>query len=362
MRGRPASSSCVPRARRMSRLSNRCSWSASARRRAVAEWRWRWFGAEGGHGEVLILESDGLAIGHWAGSITDMWLDQRRKRLMLGGESHGATSVPAARRHGHAHEGGTGDRRRPRRRVDRIRDRPGCAPERCQRRRRSVIGRMPSWMVWPKRVPRLPAPLGVLAARLLAGWRAIVFGLLPCADVEVLGAVAAAEVDELAAAAAAYAACMRIRDSAYLRWRWFERAEGHVTVLSARTAGRLSGYAVVGVESDDGRRIGRVLDLLATDKTSLAGCCDVRSRSDRRRLVRSSRATTSIRARGRGRSSAWLGSRADRARPSRRFARPPTWELRRSCSSPGISPVATPMSQGRAKLADTACTTRRKQT
>ena len=133
-----------------------------------------------------------------------------------------------------------------------------------------VIGRLPTWIVWSKRVPRLPTPAGVLVARLLGAWRTIVFGVLPCAAVEAVDAVTSAEVDELAASAASYSICMRIRDSAYLRWRWLERPEGHVTVLSARTrSGRLSGYAVIGVDSDG--RIGRILDLLVSDKASLRG-------------------------------------------------------------------------------------------
>jgi GNAT superfamily N-acetyltransferase len=238
--------------------------------RSRAEWRWRWFGAAGGRGEALVLECDGRPVGHWAGSVTDMWLERRRKRVMLGGE---VMVLPQYQR-----RGGMGMLIKAALVIadDHADVWIGFATDQaarlsCANVGGSVIGRLPTWLVWPKRVPRLPAPLGVLVARLLAGWRAIVFGLLPCADVEVLGAVAAAEVDELAAAAAAYSVCMRVRDSAYLRWRWFERPEGHVTVLGARTAGRLSGYAVVGVESDDGRRIGRVLDLLASDKASLRG-------------------------------------------------------------------------------------------
>ncbi len=133
-----------------------------------------------------------------------------------------------------------------------------------------VIGRLPTWVVWSKRVPRLPAPVGVLVARLLGAWRTIVFGVLPCAAVESVDAVSSAEADELAASAASFSVCMRVRDSSYLRWRWLDRPEGHVTVLCARTkSGRMSGYAVIGVDGDG--RIGRILDLLASDKASLRG-------------------------------------------------------------------------------------------
>jgi hypothetical protein len=238
--------------------------------RSRVQWRWRWFGAKGGHGEALVLENDGLPVGHWAGSTTDMWLERRRKRVMLGGE---VMVLPQYRR-----RGGMGMLIGAARVIaDAHADVwIGFATDESTRVTGAngggrIIGRVPTWIVWPKRVPRLPAPVGVFAARLLAAWRTIVFGVLPCAAVDVFGAVSSAEVDELAAQAAAYSACMRIRDSAYLRWRWLERPEGHVTVFSSRTkAGRLSGYAVIGVEHD-GRRIGRVLDLLASDKASLRG-------------------------------------------------------------------------------------------
>jgi GNAT superfamily N-acetyltransferase len=237
--------------------------------RSVAVWRWRWFGAEGGHGEALILESDGIPVGHWAGSITDMWLERRRKRLLLGGE---VMVRPAYQR-----RGGMGMLIEAAKVIAEARADVwlGFSTDQAVRVAAANGGapsaeRMPVWLVWPKRVPRLPAPAGVLAARLLAGWRAIVFAVLPGDAVEAVDAVSAEEVDALAAEAAAYAVCMRIRDSAYLRWRWLERAEGHVTVLTARTrAGRLSGYAVIGVESDG--TVGRILDLLATDKPSLRG-------------------------------------------------------------------------------------------
>jgi hypothetical protein len=237
--------------------------------RSAAVWRWRWFGAQGGHGVSRILENDGVPVGHWAGSITDMWLERGRKRLLLGGDT-------MVRPH-YQRRGGMGMLIREARVVaeahadvwigfatdaaSRVTAANGGAP---------FIGRVPVWMIWPKRVPRLPAPIGALAARLLAGWRAIMFAVLPCDAVKPVDAVSPEEVDELAAGSAAYATCIRIRDSAYLRWRWLERAEGQVTVFTARTrAGRLSGYAVTGVESDGS--VGRILDLLATDKASLRG-------------------------------------------------------------------------------------------
>lgn len=237
--------------------------------RTRVEWRWRWFGAQGGHGEALVLDNHGRPVGHWAGSTTDMWLEGRRKRMMLGGEvmvlaqyrRRGGMGmlIGAARVIADAHADvwigfATDD-------ATRVTGANGGG---------RVIGRLPTWIVWPNRVPRLPTPLGVFVARLLGAWRTLVFAMLPCAAVESVSAIPPAEIDELAASAASFSVCMRIRDSAYLRWRWLERPEGHVTVLCARTkSGRLSGYSVIGVESDG--RIGRMLDLLASDRASLRG-------------------------------------------------------------------------------------------
>jgi hypothetical protein len=135
-----------------------------------------------------------------------------------------------------------------------------------------VIGRLPTWVVWPRRIPHLPRAIGILGARALKAWRAVVFAVLPCALVEGLGPLAWGDIDRLAESAAAFAPCMRIRDSRYLRWRWIDRPEGTVDILAARTrSGVFSGYAVVGIETDGPRRIGRVLDLLARDRASLRG-------------------------------------------------------------------------------------------
>jgi GNAT superfamily N-acetyltransferase len=236
--------------------------------RSRVEWRWRWFGLQGGHGEAFVLETDGRPVGHWGGSVADMWLEGRRRRLLLGGE---IMVLPDYQR-----RGGMGLLVQKARSVadDHADVWVGFATDRAARLASAnagteMIGQLPTWLVWPNRIPHLPSLLGVLAARLLTAWRAIVFALLPCAAVDAFDA-SPQEVDALAASAAEYAACMRIRDHAYLRWRWLERAEGRVTVLAARTkSGRLAGYAVVGVETDP--RIGRVLDLLAIDKASLRG-------------------------------------------------------------------------------------------
>lgn len=238
--------------------------------RSRVEWRWRWFGASRARGDALILESDGTPIGHWAGSTSEMWHDGRRERVMLGGE---VMVLPQYRR-----RGGMGMLIGASREIAVANADMwiGFATDEAARVTGAngggrIIGRMPMWVVWPRSFPRLPAPVGYLTARMLAGWRALVFFFLPCALTEILTSASLSEVDALALSSASYASCMRIRDAAYLRWRWLERPEGQVTVFASRErSGRLTGWAVIGVESG-GRRIGRVLDLLASDRASLRG-------------------------------------------------------------------------------------------
>jgi len=239
--------------------------------RSISLWQWRWFGAPGSPGVAFVLESGGVPVGHWAGSTGDMWLGGRRKTLLLGGE---IMVLPQYRRRGGMQKLVATARTVADRTADVW---IAFATEEAARGSEAaggprVIGRMPTWVVWPRRIPHLPRAIGILAAQALKGWRGVVFSVLPCALVEGLGPLAWADIDRLAESAAAFAPCMRIRDSGYLRWRWIDRPEGAVDIFAARTrSGVFSGYAVVGIETVGPRRIGRVLDLLARDRASLRG-------------------------------------------------------------------------------------------
>jgi hypothetical protein len=212
-----------------------------------------------------------MPVGHWAGRINDMWLNGVRRRVMLGGE---IMVLPAYRR-----RGGMGLLvRRARAIAEEHADAwIGFATDEAARLTEKNggakrIGRLPAWIVWTRQVPNLPAPAAALAARLLAAWRGLAFRLWPCSVVVPLENVSDAELDLLAAASASWAPCLRIRDSRYVRWRWLDRPEGEVVGFAARgRSGRLSGYVVVGIEGDERRRIGRVLDVLAADPRAFRG-------------------------------------------------------------------------------------------
>ena len=315
--------------------------------RSAAQWRWRWFGAAGGHGEAHVLVAGDTPVGHWAGLVSDMWLNGERRRMLLGGE---IMVLPDFRR-----RGGMGMLiRRGRRLADERADVwVGFATDEAARLTEAngggkLAGRLPAWIVWPRRVPHLPPPADRLVARLLAGGRALTFRLLPCAAVAPLEDVADSELDALATVASSYAPCMRIRDSRYVHWRWLDRPEGTVVGYATRgRSGQLTGYIVVGVEGDESARIGRVLDVLAADPASLRG------------LLRRALSTLTAEGcevitfdyldprHGRATFSGLRASSVDRGRPSRRGRPRRSGMESRSRSRPGTSRGEIPMSPER---------------
>ena len=111
----------------------------------------------------------------------------------------------------------------------------------------TVVGALPSWIrrhSLTRPVPALAAPLArtALAAASFAADRP-----RPRVTVEALEELGA-EVDELAEASASFARCIRIRDSAYLRWRWLAQPDAHWEIRAARAEGGcLIGFSVLGL-------------------------------------------------------------------------------------------------------------------
>jgi hypothetical protein len=73
------------------------------------------------------------------------------------------------------------------------------------------------------------------------------------------------EVDALAETSASFAPCIRVRDSAYLQWRWHEMPgnEQWESWAARDRRGRLRGWVVFGEDPRSGR--GLITDILATD-------------------------------------------------------------------------------------------------
>jgi hypothetical protein len=238
------------------------------RKRSLAEWRWRFQGPPAGHGLLHVLENEGEIVGHISHIAFPTWVDGQRLVAAQGGDT---MTLPACR--------GRGGMRQL---VD------ACLSELTADLRLSFpsdmalplfvrygagtfVGAMPSWVRRHSLNRPLPAPAAPLARATLAAARFAADHPRPRVAVEALDELGA-EVDELAGASASFARCIRIRDSAYLRWRFLAQPDARWEIRAARAEdGRLTGISVLGLEADaDERgRTGWINDLLAPDRPTL---------------------------------------------------------------------------------------------
>jgi GNAT superfamily N-acetyltransferase len=237
------------------------------RRRPLAEWRWRFLDAPAGPSEIVVLEDDdGDVVGHVANSPFPTWVDGRRLSAALGGD------LMVAERY----QGRGGMRllfqaleSSPRRFDLRLSFTSKMATPRIQRYGSRVLGTLPIWTHRLRPTRPLPGPARPLVR---AGLRAVTpAGTRPRTGlvVEPLRAPGP-ELDGLAADSGAFVPCIRIRDAAYLRWRWLEQPGGHWTMRVARADdGSVRGVSVLGLESGPRGRAGSISDLLARDPAAL---------------------------------------------------------------------------------------------
>jgi GNAT superfamily N-acetyltransferase len=74
------------------------------------------------------------------------------------------------------------------------------------------------------------------------------------------------EFDSLASSSARFVPCIRVRDAAYVQWRWLDNPGGSWTLWAARRRdGSLAGWVVGGHHHDDPPDRWRIVDLLAGD-------------------------------------------------------------------------------------------------
>ncbi len=237
------------------------------RRRPLEEWRWRFRDGPSGPSDILVLEDEqGAVVGHVANSPFATWVDGRRLRAALGGD------LMVAERY----QGRGGMRLLFRalesssRRFDlRLSFTSEMATPRIQRYGSRVIGTLPIWTHRLRPTRALPGPARPLVG---AGLRAVTFaGTRPRARLFV-GPLPepGPEADALAADSGAFARCIRIRDAAYLRWRWLEQPGGHWTIRVARAGdGSVQGLSVLGLEHGPRGLAGSISDLLARDPVAL---------------------------------------------------------------------------------------------
>jgi hypothetical protein len=236
------------------------------RKRSLAEWRWRFQGSPTRPAMLHVLENEDGIVGHLSHIPFPTWVDGQRLVTGQGGDT---MTMPACRGKGgmrqlveaalseHTYDlrlNFPSDMSRP------LFVRYGAG---------TVVGVLPLWVRRHSLTRPLP-PLAIpLARAALAAGRFVADHPRPRLTVEPLDELGA-EVDELAATSASFARCIRIRDSAYLRWRWLAQPDARWEIRAARAEdGRLTGISVLGLETGVRGRAGWINDLLAPDRRTL---------------------------------------------------------------------------------------------
>jgi hypothetical protein len=232
------------------------------RARTLAEWRWRLREGPDGPALAYVLTSGDRLVGHQAHIPARVWV--RGERLRIG---HGCDTMVIPEFRG---RGGMRLLMEAFLSSDhgfdlRMSYPKGGLMERYGGGR--PLGVFGHWTRWSRRGSGLPAP-----ARLALGAASRAYGSLasmpsPRLEVEDLGEPGAA-VDDLDADAAGFAPCVRVRDSAYVRWRWLEHPGPRWHVRAIRRGGRLDGWVVYGARDEHYGRVGLVADLLARDSAT----------------------------------------------------------------------------------------------
>jgi hypothetical protein len=235
-------------------------------RPSPSHWRWQYRDAPEGPALIHLLERDGRLAGHWAHIPLSVFVEGRRLRLgraravmvLPEFEGQGGMRLLAetflASKHGFALRMGF-----PTDRAAVLLERYGCG---------RLLGRIPRWYRWRLDNPgshpasRLLLKSGVM--RLYSGLASLPRPSLVVEPLEELGA----EVDALAEASASFAPCIRVRDAAYLRWRWQAEPGARVAIHAARSAdGELRGLVVFRVAPSSVRGGAAFIeDLLARDE------------------------------------------------------------------------------------------------
>jgi hypothetical protein len=213
--------------------------------RSADAWRWWYFDGPGGKPFIRVLVAEGEVVGHMGNVYFPTFLGSGRLgRVSQGGDLmirrdwRGRGLHPLLSSYGSANEAPYDAKLSfP---IDKVRDRIAA------READAVMaGTLPQWVRW--------RPLARAVARFGGGAFAVVDDAGP-------------EFDGLAAASASFAPCIRVRDAAYVRWRWLDNPNGRWTVSALRGRdGSLSGWVVHGRHVGDGNDRGRIVDLLAPD-------------------------------------------------------------------------------------------------
>jgi len=245
------------------------TFSAIFKERTPAEWRWLFRECPGGASEVdiRILEANGRPVGSVGHIGIPVWVEGKRLRLAIGcdmmvepafrGRGGAEQMITSFRESGHGFDMNFGTVNSGSRRVT------------GRHIGTSAMRRVP---LWTRYATRLAEGNGIVRAIASAPDR--LYGSVvswPAPSLEVVElAELGGEVDELAAHSAGFAPCIRIRDAAYLRWRWLADPRTRWEVHGVWGHDHLlRGLVVTGVRGEGGARTGVIGDVLARDAQAL---------------------------------------------------------------------------------------------
>ena len=233
--------------------------------RTLDDWWWCFRQGPEGPADIRVLESEGRVVGaitHVPGAV---WIEGRRRRLAIGcdlmiqpefrgqGGSRQLVNAFLAATHGFDVNFGQVS--------------AGSSHVMGRYAGTVTMGRVENWVRFRSRGVAQASPIRSIATGAERLYGATLSRPRPSVRVEDL-ALPCPDVDDLARQSADFAPCIRVRDSAYLRWHWLDQPDGMWRVRAARGAdGGLCGFAVSGwrLESSSGHRHGVIADLLAPD-------------------------------------------------------------------------------------------------
>lgn len=239
--------------------------------RTMDAWRWRYVEVPT-PALVLVIELGGEMVGHAAWNCFDAYLDGERRMVTSGGDWMYRPDVR-----------GTGLSKHLLPAMFELYATAGASVEfpspeafvAIERRSYAVemLGAVPQWVRWrtgravQASNARVPRPLGWAASRVMAVRARLGRRGAPGRVVVARAWAEREELDALATSRRDAARCMRVRDGAYVRWRWQEQPDRAWWMLTARdSTGALDGWLVAGVDPDG---IGRIVDLLVGDAATL---------------------------------------------------------------------------------------------
>jgi hypothetical protein len=245
------------------------TFSAVFRQRSLAEWRWLFQDRPGGSEEVdiRILEADGSPVGAVSHVGVPVWVEGQRLRLAIGcdmmvhpafrGRGGAERMITSFRESGHGFDMNfgtvnSGSRHVTARHVGTV-----------------AMRRVPVWARFATHMPESNAIVRALASAPDRLYGSMASRPAHSLEVVELGDLGGA-VDDLARDSARFAPCIRIRDAAYLRWRWLEDPRMRWNAYGVwGDRGEVRGVAVTGVRVQGSARTGVIGDVLARDAATL---------------------------------------------------------------------------------------------